>query len=219
VEHPRPRACLCVRHRPRRGAAAAAGDAYLLRPRHAQAWRARTVRRSHRLGCDVCQKASRKPVHRQQHEPADRLSAQRADGRDVQRRLQPPCRGVSGDCGPNYGKPITFRYRCIACGVREYVTDTKTFRAALGVDGPLFGSFDYRVGGSYARSEVLIGARLGLPLPRCLPNRGSPRPRRAAARSSAAPIPVRPSRRAPPRRASSACSTAASQPLLRQPKR
>jgi iron complex outermembrane receptor protein len=53
----------------------------------------------------------------------------------------------------NYGKPITFRYRCIACGVREYETNTKTFRAALGADGPLFGSFDYRVGGSYARSE------------------------------------------------------------------
>ncbi|HEX8580304.1 MAG TPA: TonB-dependent receptor [Allosphingosinicella sp.] len=53
----------------------------------------------------------------------------------------------------NYGKPITFRYRCIACGVREYETNTKTFRAALGADGPLFGGFDYRVGGSYARSE------------------------------------------------------------------
>ncbi|HEY0149590.1 MAG TPA: TonB-dependent receptor [Allosphingosinicella sp.] len=53
----------------------------------------------------------------------------------------------------NYGKPITFRYRCLACGVREYETNTKTFRAALGADGPLFGGFDYRVGGSYARSE------------------------------------------------------------------
>lgn len=53
----------------------------------------------------------------------------------------------------NYGKPITFRFRCLACGPREYVTDTKTFRAALGIDGPLFAGFYYRVGGSYARSE------------------------------------------------------------------
>lgn len=53
----------------------------------------------------------------------------------------------------NYGKPITFRYRCIDCGRREYVTDTRTFRAALGAEGPLFAGFDYRVGASYARSE------------------------------------------------------------------
>ena len=36
----------------------------------------------------------------------------------------------------NYGKPIAFRFRCIDCGPREYDTDTKTFRGALGVDGP-----------------------------------------------------------------------------------
>ena len=53
----------------------------------------------------------------------------------------------------NYGKPITFRYRCISCGTREYVTDTKTLRAAVGVEGPLFGDWDYRAGGSYARSQ------------------------------------------------------------------
>ncbi len=53
----------------------------------------------------------------------------------------------------NYGKPITYRWRCISCGVREYETDTKTLRGAIGVDGPLFGDWDYRLGGSYARSE------------------------------------------------------------------
>jgi iron complex outermembrane receptor protein len=52
-----------------------------------------------------------------------------------------------------YGRPIAFRFRCIACGVREYTTTTKTFRGAAGAEGPIFGSFDYRVGGSYARSE------------------------------------------------------------------
>ncbi|WP_332805296.1 TonB-dependent receptor domain-containing protein [Sphingomonas sp. RT2P30] len=52
----------------------------------------------------------------------------------------------------NYGKPITFRWRCIDCGPREYSTDTKTFRAAVGIDGPLFAGWDYRAGASYASS-------------------------------------------------------------------
>lgn len=55
---------------------------------------------------------------------------------------------------PNYGKPIAYRYRCIACGPREYVTDTKTFRAGLFVEGPIGGDWDYRAGGSYAKSEA-----------------------------------------------------------------
>jgi iron complex outermembrane receptor protein len=53
----------------------------------------------------------------------------------------------------NYGKPIAYRWRCIPCGPREYVTDTKTFRAALGLEGPLWQGWDYRAGASYARSE------------------------------------------------------------------
>jgi iron complex outermembrane receptor protein len=57
------------------------------------------------------------------------------------------------DAVGNYGKPIAVRYRCIACGVREYQTNTKTFRAAIGAEGPLFSGWDYRTGGSYARSE------------------------------------------------------------------
>jgi iron complex outermembrane receptor protein len=54
----------------------------------------------------------------------------------------------------NYGKPITFRWRCIECGGREYDTHSKTFRATLGIDGPLFGDWDYRAGGSYATSQA-----------------------------------------------------------------
>jgi iron complex outermembrane recepter protein len=53
----------------------------------------------------------------------------------------------------NYGKPIAYRWRCIACGPREYVTDTKTLRAALGIEGPLFEGWNYNAGGSFARSE------------------------------------------------------------------
>lgn len=53
----------------------------------------------------------------------------------------------------NYGRPISYRWRCIACGTREYETNTKTLRAALGAEGPLFADWDYRAGASYARSE------------------------------------------------------------------
>lgn len=53
----------------------------------------------------------------------------------------------------NYGRPIAYRWRCIACGNREYQTTTNTLRVALGAEGPLFSGWDYRVGGSYAKSE------------------------------------------------------------------
>ncbi|MBC9033094.1 TonB-dependent receptor [Sphingomonas sp. JC676] len=52
-----------------------------------------------------------------------------------------------------YGQPISYRWRCGVCGPREYKTDTKTFRAALGVEGPLWEGWDYRAGASYAKSE------------------------------------------------------------------
>ena len=68
---------------------------------------------------------------------------------DVYGRIAATFPGIAA----NYGKPISFRYRCIACGVRDYTTSTKTFRGAAGAEGPLFGGFEYRVGGSYARSE------------------------------------------------------------------
>ncbi len=53
-----------------------------------------------------------------------------------------------------YGLPIAGRWRCIACGPREYRTNTQTFRAALGIEGPLFDDWTYRAGASYARSEA-----------------------------------------------------------------
>ncbi|ATY32630.1 TonB-dependent receptor [Sphingomonas psychrotolerans] len=52
-----------------------------------------------------------------------------------------------------YGRPIGYRWRCIACDTREYVTNTKTLRAAFGVEGPMFEGWDYRAGASYAKSE------------------------------------------------------------------
>jgi iron complex outermembrane receptor protein len=59
----------------------------------------------------------------------------------------------AGALDGRYGRPIAYRWRCIACGTREYVTNTKTLRAAFGVEGPLFEGWDYRAGASYAKSE------------------------------------------------------------------
>ncbi|MCA1247696.1 TonB-dependent receptor domain-containing protein [Massilia sp. MS-15] len=56
----------------------------------------------------------------------------------------------------NYGLPIAYRWRCMECGNREIVTESKAARLLIGADGPvnLFGrSFDYRVGASRAFSE------------------------------------------------------------------
>ncbi len=57
------------------------------------------------------------------------------------------------DATGNYGKPISYRWRCTVCGPRELETNSRTFRVAIGADGPLWSDWDYRVGGSYARSE------------------------------------------------------------------
>jgi iron complex outermembrane recepter protein len=51
------------------------------------------------------------------------------------------------------GLPFGYRWRCIECGRREIETTTDTGRFFLGADGPLFGSWDYRVGASQAFSE------------------------------------------------------------------
>ncbi|HVL78654.1 MAG TPA: TonB-dependent receptor [Sphingomicrobium sp.] len=48
---------------------------------------------------------------------------------------------------------FAYRWRCMECGRREIVTDTKTARYSLGVDGPIMAGWDYRAGGSYAQSE------------------------------------------------------------------
>lgn len=50
-------------------------------------------------------------------------------------------------------RPISGRWRCIECGPREYETTTETFRAAIGLEGPIAGGWDYRAGASYAKSE------------------------------------------------------------------
>ena len=79
---------------------------------------------------------------------------------NVYDRLQSvfPTIGAAGDRTAdgvgNYGRPIAYRWRCITCGPREYETNSKTFRAGMNFEGPLFGDWDYRAGGSYAKSET-----------------------------------------------------------------
>lgn len=55
--------------------------------------------------------------------------------------------------GSRYGLPIAYRWRCIPCGQREIETTTDTGRAFLGLEGPLMGEWEYRLGTSYAFSE------------------------------------------------------------------
>ena len=62
----------------------------------------------------------------------------------------------------NRGLPIAYRWRCMECGNREIVTETKAGRLQLGADGPLaIGSyaFDYKVGlaRSFSESESALG--------------------------------------------------------------
>ena len=54
----------------------------------------------------------------------------------------------------NYGKPIAYRWRCIACGTREYTTTSDTFRVSANAEGPIAGRWNYAVGGYYASSSV-----------------------------------------------------------------
>ena len=55
---------------------------------------------------------------------------------------------------------FSYRWRCMECGERQIFTDTTTFRAQLGLEGPLpFGDWDYRAGVSYADS--ISSSKLG----------------------------------------------------------
>lgn len=58
----------------------------------------------------------------------------------------------------NYGAPIAYRWRCMACGPREVQTNTKAYRVMFGLDGTV-GNWDYTMGLSRASSEST--SRLG----------------------------------------------------------
>ncbi len=58
----------------------------------------------------------------------------------------------------NYGAPIAYRWRCMACGPREIETTTKSYRFVAGIGG-LIGDWSYDVGvtrGS-SKSESILG--------------------------------------------------------------
>ncbi|MBS0215359.1 MAG: TonB-dependent receptor [Proteobacteria bacterium] len=52
-----------------------------------------------------------------------------------------------------YGKPITYRWRCEVCGPRQLKTTTKSYRILLGLEGTL-GTWDYNVGLARAQSKA-----------------------------------------------------------------
>lgn len=53
-----------------------------------------------------------------------------------------------------YGLPLSGRWRCVACGPREYRTNTRTLRAMVSLEGPLpFEGWDYKAAVSHAESE------------------------------------------------------------------
>ena len=56
----------------------------------------------------------------------------------------------------NAGAPMAFRWRCMACGPREYETQSDTGRYLLAMDGPMgfLSGWDYRVGASTAYSKA-----------------------------------------------------------------
>ncbi len=62
----------------------------------------------------------------------------------------------------NNGLPMTFRWRCMACGQREFETETDTGRVLLGLEGtlPWLGNWDYRTGVSqaYSKSKSVLGS-------------------------------------------------------------
>ena len=51
-------------------------------------------------------------------------------------------------------KPIAYRWRCDVCGNRQLETTTDAYRLLAGLDGVIFGNWDYKVGISTAGSKA-----------------------------------------------------------------
>jgi iron complex outermembrane recepter protein len=62
----------------------------------------------------------------------------------------------------NAGRPMTFRWRCMVCGVREIDTETDTGRYLLALEGalPFATTWDYRMGAgqAYSKSKSTLGS-------------------------------------------------------------
>ncbi|KGM54884.1 TonB-dependent receptor [Lysobacter daejeonensis GH1-9] len=57
-----------------------------------------------------------------------------------------------GAANLNYGAPIAYRWRCIACGPRQIETNTRSYRLLAAFEGT-FGKWDYNAGVSRASSK------------------------------------------------------------------
>lgn len=63
--------------------------------------------------------------------------------------------GSAATLNARYGRPLSGRWRCMACGPREYRTNSRTLRAMASVEGPLpFEGWDYKFAASHAESET-----------------------------------------------------------------
>ena len=51
-------------------------------------------------------------------------------------------------------KPIAYRWRCDACGKRQIQTTSDAYRVLVGLDGVVFGNWDYKIGASTAGSKA-----------------------------------------------------------------
>ena len=62
---------------------------------------------------------------------------------------------------PTFNKnlPIAYRWRCTICGGRTIETTTDAYRMLVGMEGVLFGNWDYKVGlsGSESKAESILG--------------------------------------------------------------
>lgn len=67
--------------------------------------------------------------------------------------------GYFGGGQLDYGAPIAYRWRCLACGPRQIETDTRSYRVLAGIEGAL-GRWDYDIGLSHSssRSESVLGS-------------------------------------------------------------
>ena len=70
--------------------------------------------------------------------------------------------GTFPELAVNNGLPMTFRWRCMACGPRQYETTTDTGRLLLAAEGPLgfMAGWEYRIGASeaYSKSRSVLGS-------------------------------------------------------------
>lgn len=72
---------------------------------------------------------------------------------DTYNRVYNALAGYFGTANLRYGNPITYRWRCLACGPREIETTTRATRLMFGLEG-MIGDWDYTTAVSRASSKA-----------------------------------------------------------------